>query len=135
MEGLKQWQQYLIGSNQFEIQADHTNLGYFKKPQKLNHHQAQQMTELQEYDFQLIHKPSSSQKKVDTLSRRLNHGQGKDDKENQMMLKEEQFRNLITQEGEFWKKIEEAEKFTEEEVQGAIKRSEEGWRQERKVIV
>jgi len=47
------------------------------------------MTELQEYDFQLIHKPSSSQKKVDTLSRRLNHGQGKDDKENQMMLKEE----------------------------------------------
>ena len=135
MEGLKQWQQYLIGSNQFEIQADYTNLGYFKKPQKLNHRQAQQMTELQEYDFQLIHKPSSSQKKVDTLSRRLNHGQGKDDKENQMMLKEEQFRNLITQEGEFWKKIEEAEKFTEEEVQGAIKRSEEGWRQEGKVIV
>jgi len=36
MEGLKQWWQYLIGSNQFEIWTDHKNLGYFKKPQKLN---------------------------------------------------------------------------------------------------
>ena len=35
MEGLKQWQQYLIGSNQFEIWTNHKNLGYFKKPQKL----------------------------------------------------------------------------------------------------
>jgi len=51
MEGLKQWQQYLIGSNQFEIWTDHKNLGYFKKPQKLNCHQAQWITELQEYDF------------------------------------------------------------------------------------
>ena len=36
MEGLKQWQQYLIGSDQFEVWTDHKNLGYFKKPQKLN---------------------------------------------------------------------------------------------------
>jgi len=40
MEGLKQWQQYLIGSNQFEIWTNHKNLEYFKKLQKLNHHQA-----------------------------------------------------------------------------------------------
>ena len=36
MKGLKQWQQYLIGSDQFEIWTNHKNLGYFKKPQKLN---------------------------------------------------------------------------------------------------
>jgi len=36
MEGLKQWQQYLIGSDQFKIWTNHKNLGYFKKPQKLN---------------------------------------------------------------------------------------------------
>jgi len=36
MKGLKQWRQYLIGSDQFEIWTDHKNLGYFKKPQKLN---------------------------------------------------------------------------------------------------
>ena len=51
MEGLKQWQQYLIGSDQFEVWTDHKNLGYFKKPQKLNRRQAHWMTELQEYDF------------------------------------------------------------------------------------
>jgi len=70
MEGLKQWRQYLIGRDQFEIWTDHKNLGYFKKPQKLNHHQARWTTELQEYNFQLVHKPGSSQKKVDALSRR-----------------------------------------------------------------
>jgi len=32
------------------------------------------------------------------------------------MLKEEWFRNIKTQEGEFWKEIEEVEEFTEEEV-------------------
>ena len=89
MKGLKQWRQYLIGSNQFEIWTDHKNLGYFKKPQKLNHCQAQWMTELQEYNFQLVHKPRSSQKKVDTLSRRPDHSQGKSNNEDQMVLKEE----------------------------------------------
>jgi len=116
MEGLKQWRQYLIGSDQFEIWTDHKNLGYFKKPQKLNRCQAQWMTELQEYDFQLIHKPSNSQKKVDVLSRRPDHSQGKGDNEDQTVLKEEWFRNLTIQEGEFWKEIEEVEEFTEKEV-------------------
>jgi len=91
MEGLKQWRQYLIGSNQFEIWTDHKNLGYFKKPQKLNHRQARWTTELQEYNFQLVHKPGSSQKKVDALSRRPDHSQGKSDNEDQTVLKEEWF--------------------------------------------
>jgi len=73
MEGLKQWQQYLIGSDQFEIWTNHKNLGYFKKLQKLNRCQARWITELQEYNFQLVHKPGNTQKKVDTLSRRLDH--------------------------------------------------------------
>jgi len=51
------------------------------------------------------------------------------------VLKEEWFRNLTIQEGEFWKEIEEAEEFIEEEVRGAIERSEEGWRREGKVIL
>ena len=116
MEGLKQWRQYLIGSNQFEVWTDHKNLGYFKKPQKLNHRQARWMTELQEYDFQLIHKPGSSQKKVDALSRRPDHTQGKDNNTDQTLLKGEWFRNVVIQKGEFWREIEEAEEFIEEEV-------------------
>jgi len=31
MEELKQWRQYLIGNDQFEIWTEHKNLGYFKK--------------------------------------------------------------------------------------------------------
>ena len=51
------------------------------------------------------------------------------------MLKEEWFRNLTIQEGEFWKEIEESEEFIEEEVQEAMERSEEGWKREGKVIL
>jgi len=51
------------------------------------------------------------------------------------VLKKEWFRNIMTQEGEFWKEIEEAEEFVEEEVQGAVERSEEGWKRKEKVIL
>jgi len=120
MEGLKQWRQYLIGSDQFEIWTDHKNLGYFKKPQKLNHRQACWITELQEYDFQLIHKPGNSQKKVDALSCRPDHTQGKDDNTDQTLLKGEWLRNVVIEKKEFWREVEEAEEFIEKEVRGAI---------------
>jgi len=42
------------------------------------------------------------------------------------VLKEEWFRSLTTQEGGFWREIEEAEEFVEEEVRGAVERLEEG---------
>ena len=120
MEGLKQWWQYLIGSNQFEIWTDHKSLEYFKKPQKLNHRQARWMTELQEYNFQLIYKPGSSQKKVDALSHKPDYTQGKNNNTDQMLLKGEWFRSIMIQEGEFWKEVEEAEEFIEEEVRGVV---------------
>ena len=82
-----------------------------------------------------MHKPGSSQKKVDALLRRPDHSQGKSDNEDQTVLKEEWFRSLTTRKGEFWKEIEEAEEFVEEEVQGAIERLEEGWKKEGKVIL
>jgi len=51
------------------------------------------------------------------------------------VLKEEWFRSLTTQEGGFWREIEEAEEFVEEEVRGAVERLEDGWRKEGKVIL
>jgi len=42
---------------------------------------------LQEYDFQLIHKPGNTQKKVDALSQRPDYIQGKDNNKNQTLLK------------------------------------------------
>ena len=76
------------------------------------------MMELQEYNFQLIYKSGSSQKKIDVLSQRPDHTQGKDDNVDQMLLKGEQFRNIETQEGKLWKEIGEAKEFIEEKVRG-----------------
>ena len=59
---------------------------------------------------------------MDALSHRPDHTQGKDDNADQTLLKEEWFRNIVTQEGKFWKEIEEAEEFIEEEVRGAVER-------------
>ena len=53
----------------------------------------------------------------------------------QTLLKGEWFRNIITQEGKFWKEIKEAEEFIEEEVRGAVERQEEGWKREGKVLL
>ena len=47
------------------------------------------MTKLQEYDFQLIYKPGSSQKKMDVLSYRPDHTQEKNDNADQTLLKGE----------------------------------------------
>ena len=93
------------------------------------------MTELQEYDFQLIHKLGSSQKKVDVLSHRPDHTQGKDDNADQILLKGEWFRSIVTQEDKFWKETEKAEEFIKEEVRGAVERQEEGWKREGKVLL
>jgi len=38
----------------------------------------------------------------------------------------------MTQKGEFWKEIEKAEEFMEEEVREAIERLEEGWKKKEK---
>jgi len=42
--------------------------------------------------------------------------QGKNDNKDQTLLREELFRRLVVQEGEFWKEIKEAKEFVEEEV-------------------
>ena len=57
---------------------------------------------------------------MDVLSRRPDYTQGKDNNTDQMLLKGEWFRNVVIQKGEFWREIEEAEEFIEEEVRGAI---------------
>ena len=93
------------------------------------------MTELQEYNFQLIHKLSSSQKKVDALSQRPDHTQGKDNNADQILLKGEWSRSIKTQEGKFWKKIEEVEEFIEEEVREAMEQQEKGWRRKKKALL
>ena len=72
---------------------------------------------------------------MDTLSHRPDHTQEKDDNTDRMLLKGEWLRNVVIQKGEFWRKVEEAEEFIEEEVRGAIERREERWRKDGKVLL
>jgi len=44
-------------------------------------------------------------------------------------------RNVVIEKKEFWREVEEAEEFIEEEVRGAIERQEEGWRKDGKVLL
>ena len=69
MRALNEWRQYLLGARQvFEIWTDHKNLEYFRLPQKLNRRQARWMVEMQEYDFEMRHKPRAQMTKADLLS-------------------------------------------------------------------
>ena len=92
MDSLSEWRQYLLGARQtFEIWTDHLNLQYFRKPQKINYRQARWVTELQDYDFKLLHKPGSQMTKADLLSRWADHAKGEDDNTDVMLLKAEWF--------------------------------------------
>ena len=82
MTSLEEWRHFLMGARQtFEIQTDHKNLEYFRRPQKLNPRQARWTAELQNYDFLLIHNPGKMQIHGDPLSRRPDHDQGEHDNE------------------------------------------------------
>jgi len=103
--------------------------------ENLNCHQAQWLSELQDYDFQLIHKPGNTMKKADTLSCRPDHDTRKEDNEDRILLKEERFRILVMDKEELWKELEDTKEFIEAEVKAALKEGREGWRKEEKVIL
>jgi hypothetical protein len=96
MTALDHWRHYLMGAaHDFEIWSDHQNLQYFRKPQKLNRRQARWTTELAEYHYTLHHKPGKQMIKVDILSRRADHNQGKEDNQDIILLKPEHFRQQV----------------------------------------
>ena len=79
----------------FEIWTDHQNLTYFKKAQKLNRRQARWHTELQEYNFTLIHKPGAQMKRADILSRLSEHVGGKEDNKDIVLLNPKLFVSAV----------------------------------------
>ena len=96
MDSLQDWQQYLLGAEHvFEVWSDHKNLQYFRKPQKLNRRQARWKTELQEFPFQLVHKPGAQMQKPDILTRRADFEKGERDNADVILLKDEFFANTI----------------------------------------
>ncbi len=92
MDLIDDWRQYLLGATDtVEVFTNHQNLQYFRKPQKLNRRQARWVTELVEYDIQMIHKPGRMIGKADALSRMTCLEKGEKDNKNIVLLKPEFF--------------------------------------------
>jgi transposase InsO family protein len=90
---LEEWRHYLEGARHpVEIWTDHKNLEYFRVAQKLNRRQARWSLYLSRFDFRLHHRPGRSMGKPDALSCRADHGSGRDDNSNLVLLNPELFR-------------------------------------------
>ena len=70
---------------------------YFCQPQKVNHRQAHWLTELQQYHFNLLHKPGSTHTKPDFLFRPPGLDKEENDNKNDILLPEHHFYNLHLQ--------------------------------------
>jgi hypothetical protein len=69
VKGLENWRHLLLGAkHEVTVYMDHTNLQYYRQPQKINQHVARYIPRLAEYNFKLIHK-LGKYNKADHLSR------------------------------------------------------------------
>ena len=93
IRALEEWRHYLEGTRHpIEIWTDHKNLEYFRSAQKLNRRQARWSLYLSRFDFTLHHRPGKSMGKPDALSRRADHGSGRQDNDNMTLLDQSLFR-------------------------------------------
>ena len=87
IHALEEWRHFLEGATHpVEIWTDHKNLKYFMTAKKLNCRQARWFLHLARFDFLLHHRPSRAMGKLDTLSRRADHGNGASNNENVVLL-------------------------------------------------
>ena len=78
------------------IWTDHKNLTYWSEPQKVGPHAATWQVELQQYNFELRHKPGESNK-ADALSRRPDYDTGNPANEHLIVLPRDHFVSMPPQ--------------------------------------
>ena len=66
---IREWRTELAGQH-FEVWSDHRNLAYFRKKQHLGERQMRWAYELNDFSFEIVHKPGREQVQSDALSRR-----------------------------------------------------------------
>ena len=66
---IREWRTKLVGQH-FEVWSDHRNLAYFQKMQHLGERQIRWTYELNDFSFDIIHKPDKEQVQSDALFRR-----------------------------------------------------------------
>ncbi|CCO36910.1 Retrotransposable element Tf2 155 kDa protein type 1 [Rhizoctonia solani AG-1 IB] len=97
IRALKEWRHLLEGSElPIQILTDHKNLEYFSTSQSLNKRQIRWANFLVDYNFQIIYRPGSQNKKADILSRRYDLVPLEGGVENQVLLKPDFFIASIT---------------------------------------
>jgi RNase H-like domain found in reverse transcriptase/Integrase zinc binding domain len=73
IRGLLAWCHLLVGSpHKIRVLMDHSNLKYYRHPQKISCRVARYLPKMAEFDFKLVYKPGSTNK-ADHLSRRPNY--------------------------------------------------------------
>src|ERR1700759_57095 len=92
IRALEEWRHFLEGvTHPVDIRTDHKNLEYFMTAWNLNRRQARWSIYLARFDFTLRHIPGKSMGKPDGLSRRVDHGSGKEDNQGLTLLRPEMF--------------------------------------------
>ena len=66
---IREWRTKLVGQH-FEVWSDHRNLAYFRKKQHLGERQMHWAYELNDFSFNIIHKPGKEQIQSDAFSHR-----------------------------------------------------------------
>jgi len=85
---LEEWRHFLEEATYLvEIWANHKNLEFFVTAKKLNCCQAHWSLHLARFDFLLHYCPRCTMGKLDTLSRRADHGNGVSDNKNIVLLR------------------------------------------------
>jgi len=93
--GLRNWRHLLVGSPHWvTVYMDHTNLQYYRHPQKINQRVARYISTLADYNLELKHLPRIKNH-TNPLSRRPDHDNGSSDNEQVMALPNELFTKMI----------------------------------------
>ena len=96
IRALQEWRHYILGSGHTTIiHTDHKNLTYFRKAQRLSDRQARWALFLSEFDIKLHHLLGHKLILSDALSRRSDHCPKEDEIEEQTLLPEDMFLNLL----------------------------------------
>ena len=97
IRALTKWRHHLLGAKEpFEIRCDHSNLAYYRSPQKLTRRQARWTAEIQPYQFIFTFVPGKQNSRADALSRRPDYEKGEHDNEDITVFPDTKFRALRT---------------------------------------
>ena len=97
MKALYYWRPYLVWTKEpFTILTNHANLTYWKAPRKLDRRHARWHADLEEYDFEMVHIPGSTNGPADALSRPPGTDKGENDNQDIVMIPPHRIRTAIT---------------------------------------